>query len=166
MKRLKLLLVCIVGAMSICAKCEFEEDELPRYDAQWYIKNSTDKILIATYPYYYSKQPYDRSVAPGDSLMVYRSDFLVRDNIKPYFDYWPKSAADWYGEDLNLRVLSKDSFLLKEWTYLEKDQPGRQFFSEPYWTHYDVFITRDEFETTTDIWVFDILSEDITQTES
>ncbi len=161
MKRVLFLLICLIGVASICAKCEGEE---PYYEGRWYLKNHTDQILILKYPsfYGYLYSSYYWDIAPGDSLSFNYSYFMVKNNIMPYFNRWVEYDANKFGEDLSLKVFSEDSTLLREWLYLDASQPGKQFFNESSWHHYDIFIERDE-RIITDIWTFTILSEDITQ---
>lgn len=165
MKRIALFLICVVG--TLCTMCD--PPFPPEYEGRWYVKNRTDQTLVLTYPFlkhsvidYVS---YNRSIAPGDSLLINNSCFLIKNKIKPSFDRCLEDAVSEYGENLSLKVLSEYGVLQIEWLYLNRNHPGKQFFDEPFWHHYDVSIQYDERVTTTDIWVFDITPEDITQTK-
>lgn len=164
MKKLKLFLVCICGVL--CTMCH--PDESPGYEGRWYVKNCTNQTLILTYPYFWKDFHIflDREIAAGDSLEVGYSQILAKGKPMLYFDQWFQDMeAEKYGDELLVKVLSENNVFLKQWNYLENNQPGKQFFGEPFWHHYDVSIERNELLTITDIWVFDILPEDIAQTE-
>ncbi len=153
MKRVLFLLVCLGGVL--CTMCDPE-----RRAGVYYVKNNTERTLHLLQSGSGNSIHTPRGViAPGDSIQF--GSAYVRKNKHPYFELWIRDEVARQGKEVSLKVSSQDGVLLKEWRYLDRSQPGKQFFSEPFWRHYDVF--RDDWTRTiiTDLWIFDIQPEDI-----
>lgn len=153
----------LLSLMLLCTACD-----PPQYAGDFYVKNLTDQTLQVSLgdpatDAYISILP-GIIVAPGDSVSRGGISIPVRKKKKPSFDQWIKGEVISHSEEISLRVFSKDQTLLKEWRLLAKDQPGKQFFDESFWRHYSVF-REGAIVTITDVWIFDILPEDLIQSE-
>ena len=156
MKKTILFLICIFGVMSICSKCEVE-DMTGRYCA----KNNTDQDVILRLHFDQINGPHmsENNVKSGETFLFWECYSFIKQGIN--FDRWFQGMLG-YGNYIKLQVLSADGVLLQEWNYMDKDLPGKQFFSEPSW-QYDE--TTDSHGNLLVTWMFDILPEDIAQPE-
>ena len=149
----------------MCTMCDPEF-----YAGDYYVKNCTDQTFTLRYPCLSPYSP-NRTITPGDSINV--GGVSVQSKGKPYFDLWIQGEVARNGENISLEIRSTEPFeessensvLLKKWNYLDRSLPGRQFFSESFWRHYSTFIDEGGFVTITDVWVFEILPEDIALTD-
>ena len=110
------IIVMLISPMFLYISCERLDKNHYGY---WYAKNCTNQTLILDYPFSKNIQ-YSREVAQGDSIRIGRVAFQVEDNM-PYFDrlvqFWNYTGV----EDMSLKILSKDSVLLKTWNYSDRE---------------------------------------------
>ena len=118
---------------------------------EWYVKNYTDQTLTISFPPHYWK---NKDVVSGDSVLIQMFKFTEKAKTIPYFDLFPRTMVS-YGYN-TVKIVSKDSILLKTWNYSDRDLPDKQFFKESSWRYY-----KNPKASMDAIWVFDIMPEDI-----
>lgn len=151
MKKIFLLLAVILS----CIAC----DPL-QYGGGFYVRNDTDQTLRLLQRGPGGSISFSAgTVAPGDSIAL--GSVWNKSTSKLSFNRWIQEEVARQGEKISLKVLSEDQVILKEWTYLDRNQPSKQYFNESFWRHYEVFRELGSIETMTDIWVFQVLPEDI-----
>ena len=124
-----------------------------RHHGSWLVKNCTNQTLILDY----SLENVRSSIAPGNSILIGTEIFPYDDKILPYFDRLIRIYINTGVKDMSFKVLSKDSVLLRTWSYSDRDLPGKQFFKESSWRYNE----RKKKDLILATWVFDIRPEDI-----
>jgi hypothetical protein len=101
----------------------------------------------------------ETEIKPGEEISLC-GDRLDEQDFSFQFDHYFKKSAEAFGEDVSWQILSEHGEVLKTWGYSERDLPGRRFFEESSWDHYEQWEwSAGEF------WNFTILPEDIALAE-
>ena len=138
--------ICLVFLWIVFSNFQCSDDENWRY-GEWRINNKTTETLII-----------DISRTKGD-LHSYR---IEPDSTRSFM--MAKLGMDIVFEDFTYPynvelaeavVKSENGDFLKTWTYVQREDVGRQFFAEKYWS-YAILNGGMDF-----IWEFSILPEDL-----
>jgi hypothetical protein len=125
----------------------------------WSIVNKTERTLILKCPYtetlFRDEHPYkyrEFTLAPNASAVVCKGHA----NVNLFYDFYHRTSANRYGQDVYWQILSEDGTVLKTWSYSDIGLPGQKFFEESSWSfhHYWEWGIKDS-------WLFRIRPEDI-----
>ena len=138
-------MVLLLGILSMGFQCGPEyPPELPSNAAYWYIKNSTGQLFKTGY--------YSTLIASGTEDLR----FSTYGEQPILFEALYKRSLE-EGWLAFIDILSDDCGALAQWNYLDRYQPGKQFFNEASWQRAE----SHEGGRTTIKWTFEILPEDV-----
>ena len=148
---MKKLFYCTLFLLMWFIFSNFQCDEDVFVSGRWYISNETDEALVVNIVGAKdSKEIFLQSGQRKELVRLYYYDNPVFDDI--YSAIWSDSLS-W--DNHKVEVKSENNEVLKTWTYAQREDEGRQFFSGEDWLH----------STTPGslAWEFPILPEDLIQ---
>lgn len=154
-----LLLLCIALLGVSCKPWDF-----PGTRRSWLIDNHTDQTLILKCPFtesLFDDGPYEYrefELLPNSTITI--TVCSGRSKATLSYDFYYRTSAEKFGENVSWQILSEDGEVLKTWMYSDKDLADQRFFDESSWDYHEnwEFIVSES-------WKFTILPEDLQQAE-
>ena len=133
----------------------FQCDEVAWVRSTWHVHNKTAETLIINITKTIG-EPIELVLKPGETDPI-ESNSLPMDVNHNFEELYEQLI---HNDSLNegkvtAVVKSENGDVLKTWTYVQREDAGRQFFAKKYWSHAILDGGMDF------IWVFSILPEDL-----
>ena len=139
-------LFCVLSFSS----CDPKEAMDPSNRCYWIVKNTSDSQIIICSEL--SLATKEKTLNPGESY------FFIKMGVPKGYDVYFDGLYDFNAVNDTVGIRnSDDTKTLKIWRESEKDNPGRQFFNEDYWTKREW--KEDGYHHHE--WTFELLQEDI-----
>ena len=132
----------------------FQCNEEPWVYSSWHVHNKTTETLIINITKTIG-EPIERVLKPGETVPIIANSLPmdVNHNFEQLYEVLHTDSLN--EGKVTAVVKSENGDVLKTWTYVQREDAGRQFFAEKYWP---LAILNGGMDF---IWVFSILPEDL-----